>query len=260
MIIRFFVAAALFGTGSVPLAAQTLGTVVVWGDNFAESTLPAGLSGVVAVAAGVAHSLALKSDGSVVAWGNVVLVNDASGLSAVPAGLDGVVAVAAGWGYSLVLKSDGTVVAWGGDLFGESTVPVGLSEVVAVAAVAAGDYHSLALKSDGTVVAWGRDHFGESTVPAGLSGVVAVAAGDSHSLALVRDTVPPPSLAVDHVSGVPVLSWPSPAEGYALESAPGLTAPVWSAVTDPPTLIEGRFRVTNAVTGPAQFFRLRKQW
>src|SRR5687767_3244865 len=50
--------------------------------------------------------------------------------------------------HSLALKQDGTVVAWG-----QTSVPAGLSNVVAVAAAAD---NSLALKSDGTVVGWGR--------------------------------------------------------------------------------------------------------
>ena len=113
--------------------------------------MPGGLNGVVAIAAGGFHSLALKSDGTVVAWGD----NDV-GQSTVPGGLNGVVAIAAGRrSHSLALKSDGTVVAWGqiddGHAPVTETVPGGLNGVVAIAA---GCHHSLALKSDGTVVAW----------------------------------------------------------------------------------------------------------
>lgn len=75
----------------------------------------------------------------------------------------------------------GTVVGWGYNVYGQATVPAGLS---GVAQVAAGGYHSLALKSDGTVVAWGYNDYGQTSVPAGLSGVVQLAAGDLHNLAL----------------------------------------------------------------------------
>jgi alpha-tubulin suppressor-like RCC1 family protein len=176
--------------------------------------------------AGFAHSLALKPDGTVVAWG-VNNYDQNYGQATVPAGLSGivVVAVAAGLDHSLALKYNGKVKAWGGNYYGEATVPAGLSEVVAVegganhslalksngkvkvwggndwegqtkvpaelsgvVAIAAGMYHSLALKSDGTMVAWGGfNNYGEATVPAGLSGVVAVAAGGWHSLALKSD-------------------------------------------------------------------------
>ena len=66
----------------------------------------------MAIAAGDAHSLALKSDGTVVAWGE----NSAKQAN-VPADLTGVVAVSAGIYHSLALKSDGSIVVWGADDF-----------------------------------------------------------------------------------------------------------------------------------------------
>ena len=91
------------GPAAMPVAATTpSGSVAAWGENdHGQSTVPAGLSGVTAIAAGAYHSLALKSDGTVVAWGD----ND-FGESTVPAGLSGVSAVSAGAYYSLALKSN----------------------------------------------------------------------------------------------------------------------------------------------------------
>jgi hypothetical protein len=106
------------------------------------------------------------------------------GQTAVPAGLSNVVAMAPGSMHNLALKSDGTIVGWGGDNFGKINPPAGLSNVVAVAA---GDNHSLALKQDGTVVGWGYDGSGQATPPSGLADVVAIAAGYDHSLALKSD-------------------------------------------------------------------------
>ncbi|MGD0650215.1 MAG: fibronectin type III domain-containing protein [Verrucomicrobiia bacterium] len=162
------------------LALKSDGTVVGWGRNdLGQATPPSGLDGVVAIAAGGSHSLALKSDGTVVGWGN-----NASGQATPPAGLSGVVAIAAGGGHSLALKSDGTVVGWGFDGYGQVPPPAGLNGVVAIAG---GVAHSLALKSDGTVVAWGGNPPGQVTPPAGLTGVVAIAAGNFHNLALKSD-------------------------------------------------------------------------
>ncbi len=51
------------------LALRNNGTVASWGYNPA-SSLPAGLTGISAIAGGMNHVLALRSNGTVVAWGN----------------------------------------------------------------------------------------------------------------------------------------------------------------------------------------------
>jgi alpha-tubulin suppressor-like RCC1 family protein len=168
---------AIAGGNYHSLALKADGSVAAWGDNpLGQITVPVGLSGVVAIAAGGNHSLALKADGFMVVWGD-----NSSGQRTVPAGLSGVVAIAGGGTHSLALKADGSVVAWGSNAYGQAAVPVGLSGVVAIAA---GGTHSLALKADGSVVAWGNNNYGQTAVPAGLSGVVAIAGGGTHSLAL----------------------------------------------------------------------------
>jgi len=94
------------------------------------------LSGVTAVAAGHHHNLALRADGTVVAWGR-----NNHGQRDVPAGLTGVVAISAGERHSVAVRRDGTVVSWGGDaragLTGTSGYP-GTSGYTGVLAVAAG--------------------------------------------------------------------------------------------------------------------------
>jgi alpha-tubulin suppressor-like RCC1 family protein len=97
----------------------------------------------VAIAAGLSHSLALKADGTVVAWGS-----NSEGQTDLSAGLANVAAIAAGgWyeqgrigtnlsyssGFSLALKTDGTVVAWGAG-WATTEVPAALTNVVAIAA------------------------------------------------------------------------------------------------------------------------------
>ena len=57
---------------------------------------------------GYHHSVGVKTDGTVVAWGN----RDGDTCN-VPAGLSGVMEVSAGFYHNLALKSDGTVRAWG---------------------------------------------------------------------------------------------------------------------------------------------------
>lgn len=79
------------------------------------------------------------------------------------------------------------VVAWGDDSAGQTEVPEGLTNVVAIAG---GAVQSLALKRDGTITAWGRPAV-LIPVPAGLTDVVAIGTGSltpqNISLALRRD-------------------------------------------------------------------------
>jgi hypothetical protein len=164
------------------LAIKRDGTVLAWGSNIShETNVPAGLSNVVAVAAGGCdclpngdQSLALKSDGTVVGWG----------ATTVPTNVNNIVAISAGDNHALALTRDGTIIGWGLNYNGQATPPAGLSNVVAISA---GGYHSMALRMDGTVVAWGNDYYGPTDVPASLSNVVAIAAGEDFSAALRND-------------------------------------------------------------------------
>ncbi len=163
------------------MALNSDGSVVAWGGNqYGQTTVPdPALSGVTAITAGGTQSVALKSDGSVVAWGYVQNMPDSVS--------SGVIAIAAGWAHTMALNSDGSVVAWGlSNWSGETTVPPEAS--FGVIAIAAGIRHSVALKNNGSVVAWGDNSYGQTTVPtSALSGVVAIAAGPYHTVALKSD-------------------------------------------------------------------------
>ena len=149
--------------------------------------LPAGLSYVQA-SSGNFHTVALRSDGSVVAWGK----NDYGqcAVPPLPSGLTYVEVDAGGHmvdidGHSIARRSDGSVVGWGSSS-GAPPAPSGLSYV----AISAGESHNLALRSDGQVVRWGDCFYpAECTVPVLPSGLtyVAVAAGWAHNVALRSD-------------------------------------------------------------------------
>lgn len=145
------------------------------------------LRGVMAVAAGRGHSLAILDGGRVVAWG----ANDEGQLgdgtrtdraAPVPvrapdraAGfLTGAVAVAADTDFSMALLSNGTVVTWGtGDAgqrgIGRRRSPLtpttvkdvdGKGPLSGVTAIAADGRTELALLKNGTVLGWGANNYG----------------------------------------------------------------------------------------------------
>jgi alpha-tubulin suppressor-like RCC1 family protein len=179
--------------------------------------------GVVAIAAGHGGntSYALKSDGTVWAWGYDAIGELGDGTADLQphptptkvSNLTGVIAIGAGADHGLALESDGTVWAWGFNLYGQlgatttttcvtsqypcSTVPVKVSNLSGVTAVAGGQNFSLALKSDGTVWCWGDNGYGQCAngttsgssgvakpTEAHLSSITAIAAGANHTMAL----------------------------------------------------------------------------
>jgi len=106
------------------------GSVVAWGNNSSgQTTLPAGLSNVVAIAAGDDYSLALQADGTLVRWG---------GLLPPPIGATNVVAIAAGGKHALALRADGVLIGWGGNYYGQATVPASATNALGIAAGAVG--------------------------------------------------------------------------------------------------------------------------
>ncbi|HEY2951452.1 MAG TPA: hypothetical protein VGK40_02655 [Verrucomicrobiae bacterium] len=168
------------------LALRADGTVTAWGNtNYGQCNVPTNLVDVVAVAAGGRHSMALKRDGTVVLWGDNTLGQRTNA----PANLTNVAAIAAGLWHSMALRADGTVAAWGDLFIRTNPVPAGLSNVIAIAA---GPRVCLALKSDHTVTAWGFDwaflnNFLPTNVPGTLTNVIAISAGMSHHQALLPD-------------------------------------------------------------------------
>jgi hypothetical protein len=117
-------------------------------------------------------SNAMLRRGQIAAWGG----NLYDVTTTVPLDLTNVLAVRGGF---IALKADGTVFAWGYGGDGQTNVPTGLSNVVAIAA---GCSDCLALKSDGTVVTWGQ-----AGNPPLLTNVAAIAGDCGGGLALRTD-------------------------------------------------------------------------
>ncbi|MFI9293358.1 RCC1 domain-containing protein [Streptomyces gardneri] len=138
------------------------------------------LKGVVSVATGVIHSMALLTDGTVVAWGNnaygqlgegsavnhrtsPVRVCAVGSVAPCTSLLTNVTSIAAGYQHSLAVRADGGVRSWGLNEAGQigdgtlinRTAPVTIAGLSDVVSVAGGAFHSIAARSDGSVRAWG---------------------------------------------------------------------------------------------------------
>lgn len=129
------------------------------------------LDDVKSVSMGVCHTMVIKNDGSLWAWG----VNGSGQLG------DGTIerkdqpvkimndveSISAGSYYTMAIKSDDSLWAWGenwdgqiGDGTAERRItPVKIMD--SVKSVSAGDNHTIALKADGTLWAWGNNDFGK---------------------------------------------------------------------------------------------------
>ena len=228
-----------YNTGSVSggrthsLALTPNGVVWAWGDNsrrqlgYGEDALgvlqiadrltpkQAGVTGVVAIAAGDDFSMALRYDRTVWTWGERTYGVLGRSTCALPSpagstcnrpeniGLSNVVAIAAGGQHALALSATGEVWSWGRNLYGElgdgtttsHDVPALVPGLSGVVGISAGAGFSLALKSDGTVWAWGENSWrqlGDGTAQAyrtspaqvlNLPAISAINAGYSHSTA-----------------------------------------------------------------------------
>ena len=160
------------------------------------------------VAGGWSHSLGLKTDGSLWAWGWNLQGQLGNGLNAssnkpVHVGDDRNWGLfASGSAHTLALKTDGSLWAWGSNAAGQLGIvstrqiffPVRVTADTTWAHVAAGSNHSLAVREDGSLWAWGRNTEGQlgdgsyaySPIPVRIVSDQVwrlVAAGEAHSLA-----------------------------------------------------------------------------
>jgi len=221
---------ALTGTAAVAggqlhsLALKDDGTVWAWGrDEYGQlgggMQLPEHLglgplqvgviAGVRKIAAGSKHSLALKDDGTVWAWGDNTagqLGDGARSPQALPgrstpaqvSNLEGAVAIAAASAYSLAVTADGGVSRWGlmdYERWPEAHASAArVSGLTGVVSAATGTSYHLAVDGDGSLWEWGFNldlifgplHMDPAPVT-GLTEVEAAAAALGQNLALRRD-------------------------------------------------------------------------
>jgi alpha-tubulin suppressor-like RCC1 family protein len=165
------------------------------------------------VAAGEWHKVAVKSDGTLWAWGSNGYGQLGDGTTAYskpsPVQVGSAAnwqAVAAGLGHTVALQRDGTLWAWGLNNFGQlgdgttanKSSPVQVGSEANWQSVAAGKGHTAAVKRDGTLWAWGYNYSGQlgdgttnnrsSPVQVGsATNWQSVAAGAYHTVAVKSD-------------------------------------------------------------------------
>lgn len=215
------------GTGrAYSMIVKTAGTAWGWGDGtdaklgsgsaiatpVVTPVQAAGLTLATQVDGSVFASMALRSDGTVHAWGSNIWAQlglpAGTTMSTQPAavpGLSGITEISMGANHCLARKNDGSLWAWGLNNFGQLGNPTGGSVsyvaapvpgIAGVISAAGGTNFTLALRDDGTVWSWGDGSQGQlgSGVPTPtpfqvvqLDDVRVIAAGESHSLAIRGD-------------------------------------------------------------------------
>ncbi|MFN3968569.1 T9SS type A sorting domain-containing protein [Flavobacterium sp.] len=204
------------------MAVKTDGTLWGWGQNsnrlglglanLADQNLPTQIGTAndwLTVSAGAAHTLAVKTNGTLWAWGNGQFGQLGNGIfnSATPnvtqvGTANDWVEVSAGNRFSLAIKNNGTLWAWGWNNTGQlglnnlidQNLPIQVGTANDWLRIDAGDQHSLGVKTTGTLWAWGNNTSGQlgdgtntnSLIPiqiGTLNNWLLVSAGVNHSIA-----------------------------------------------------------------------------
>ena len=123
------------------------------------------------IATGENHSLAIKADGSLWAWGGNSVGQLGDGTNETQTTpikiMDEVISISANYGHSLAIKTDGSLWAWGGNWDGQlgdgttesRSTPVRIMD--SVKSVSAGLSWSMAIKSDDSLWTWGGNQYGQ---------------------------------------------------------------------------------------------------
>jgi len=261
------------------LAIKTDGTLWAWGmNNYGQLGLGNSGEGTnrntptqvgadlnwSSVSGGMDHTVAIKTDGTLWAWGHNAWGQLGLGhttpepiptpTQVLPAGLPatGWSFVSAGWRHTIALRTDGTLWAWGLNAEGQlglghrtnTPTPTQVLPGTTWLSVYAGAGHTLAIRPDGTLWSWGGNHEGQlglghwahtpiptQVLPAGLpaTGWASVSGGDFYTIAIRTDGTlwawgmnTSGQLGLGHATHIPTPTHVLPA---------GLPATGWSSVS-----------------------------
>jgi alpha-tubulin suppressor-like RCC1 family protein/uncharacterized protein YfaP (DUF2135 family) len=174
------------------LAIRNDGTLWAWGKNsygqlgdgtdFSKSTptiIGISTTNWQSVTAGSNHTVGIKGDGTLWAWGStsdgqlgdgtIPIINESSPIRI--GSVSNWQNVSAGANHTMAIQSDGTLWAWGSNEYGKLAVPVNYNNnkcsPTRIAtfsnwkSVSAGSQHTVAIKSDGTLWSWGDNFYGQ---------------------------------------------------------------------------------------------------
>jgi hypothetical protein len=129
------------------LALRSDGTIVAWGvESEGRIAETPTEGGFVDVGTSEWGGLGLRGDGTIAVWGD-------DRLSVQPPSGNNFVAISAGRAHMLALRSDGTIEAWGNNVKGNIADAPSDGPYLYIST---GRDHSLAIRADGTVVGWGE--------------------------------------------------------------------------------------------------------
>ncbi|SHG14147.1 RCC1 domain-containing protein [Chryseobacterium vrystaatense] len=127
------------------------------------------------VSAGEKHSLGIKTDGTLWAWGYNSYGQLGDGTrstknSPIQIGKENNwLQISGGDFHSIALKTNGTLWAWGANYYGQlgngtntdKTIPTQIGTATDWVSITSGNNYVVALKADGTIWAWGNNNFGQ---------------------------------------------------------------------------------------------------
>lgn len=168
------------GDSAWSMALRSNGTLVTWGNNSTgQGTPPVNATNVTQMFAGWRHGVAKQGNGTILEWG--ISTNWAGEF---PGWITNAMQVSAGDNHSACLLSNGNVIVWG-DRATVENIPASATNLIAISS---GWYHMLALRADGQVLAWGEGAQGQTnTPPSSATNCFRIEAGEHHNVAVKQD-------------------------------------------------------------------------